>query len=82
MKKLNRHADLSYKMAETVGVDLTEVGQRGYFPPETVRSSIFSCMGCDDTSACEHWLEDHSKGAGETPGYCRNSDLFAKLKRG
>jgi len=82
MKKLDYHANLAYKMADTVGVDLTEAGQRGYFPPETIRSTVFACMGCDDTSDCEHWLEANSKGAAETPSYCRNSDLFATLNRG
>jgi len=74
MTRLNRHATLVGRMADTIGVDLAEEMQRGNFSPESWRAAVMSCTGCDNPDGCEAWLEAHRDGAEETPGYCRNKD--------
>ena len=79
--KFDRHAALVDKMADTVGVDLSEAVQRGNLAPEALLSTVYNCYGCAQGDACARWLAENSNGAPETPDYCRNGDLFATLVR-
>jgi hypothetical protein len=80
--KLDRHADLVNRMAETVGADLGDAAIRGQIRPEEMRSAVLRCTACDSVEECGHWLDDHAEGAAAAPGYCRNKatlDRLAKL---
>ena len=79
MTRLNRHAALVGRMADTLGVDLTEEMQRGSFSPEALRASVLNCTGCDNPDGCEAWLDAHGDGADRTPGFCRNKAQLEKL---
>ncbi|MFN3144213.1 MAG: DUF6455 family protein [Paracoccaceae bacterium] len=77
--KLDHHADLVHRMADTVGVDLAEGAMRGRIMEQELRSVVMRCMSCTEGEACEHWLEEHAKGADAAPDYCRNKSLLRTL---
>ena len=79
-KRLDHHADLVNRMANTVGADLEESLMRGQLSGQTLRSAVLRCVGCEGGSECPDWLAAHEAGSEQTPSYCRNSDLFAALK--
>ncbi|MDF1618969.1 DUF6455 family protein [Pseudothioclava nitratireducens] len=85
-RALNRHAALMNRMAETLGVDLTEAMRRGQFSSEGWRDAVVSCASCDDPTACLHWLADHAADDPDAapecaaPDYCNNRFLMACLK--
>lgn len=62
------HLSLRGAMAETA--DAAGVMRRA-----TVR-----CLSCGHPQACKVWLEENQY-ADEAPGYCRNHDLFERLKK-
>lgn len=76
---LKRHADLVDRMAGTQGVDLEERMMAGVMRPDEVSDAVLACTGCASVDACATWL-DRTETAGATPDYCRNADLFARLK--
>jgi hypothetical protein len=78
---LKRHADLVDRMANTQGVDLEERMMAGKILPDDLSDAVLACTGCANPEACEHWLA-RNETAEQTPGYCRNADLFARLKLG
>jgi len=78
--KYDEHAELVEKMAETLGVDLTEEMMAGRWTPEDMQSTVSRCLGCTDPSQCKGWLQDNAAGADETPGYCRNKDLLEAMR--
>ena len=80
--KLDRHADLVNRMAETVGVDLVEQAMRGAVPDQEMRSAVLRCMSCDKVDACGSWMDAHSTGADAAPSYCRNKPVFDALVGG
>ena len=79
---LKRHAQLVDRMASALGIDLEEAGMRGDLSPSELSDAVLRCTGCSDPDQCERWLDEHEQGADETPGGCRNSDLFRQLKGG
>lgn len=80
VQRLDRHADLVQRMADTLHVDFGEAMLRGTLAPEELRSAVFRCMGCECVSACADWLEAHAEGADRAPGYCRNRDMLGGLR--
>lgn len=76
---LKRHADLVDRMASTQGVDLEERMMTGKLRPEELSDAVLACTGCANADACVHWL-DRTENAEATPDYCRNADLFGRLK--
>jgi len=88
LKKLNRHAALMNRMAQVLGVDLTEAMAQGQLSGEEWREAVVRCTGCDDPTACIHWLADHdapedhggAATAHEAPGYCNNRLMMARLR--
>lgn len=81
MDKLDRHADLMQRMADTVGADLGQAMQDGRLSAEGLRSAVLRCTSCDSVGACEHWLEAQEAGTIDAaPGYCRNADLLERLQ--
>lgn len=79
--KLNQHAGLLNKMADTLGVDLAEAAQEGRLAPEDLRASVLRCTGCSDPAECMHFLVEHAAtGAEAAPEFCRNRQLFSELR--
>jgi hypothetical protein len=79
-KKYDRHAGLVDRMAGTQGIDMDEAVQRGDLAPGELEQTIYTCLGCSQTEACERWLSLNAEGAEATPGYCRNEAVFKSLK--
>ena len=77
--KVDRHSALVGRMADTLGADMVGASVSGAVPETALRSAVYNCMSCDETEACEHWLEDHAEGAATTPDYCRNKALLERL---
>lgn len=71
-------AGLVERMADTVGASeaLSAHASRAVI----TRRAVSRCVGCSETQACQHWLDAHES-ADQAPDYCRNHDLFERLKR-
>lgn len=79
-RTLNRHAALVSRMAETLGLDLTQVMREGRLQSEAWRDAVLDCTCCTAPEACMAWLaERHETGAEAPPDYCRNAGLMARL---
>lgn len=83
---LKRHADLVDRMATTLGIDLEGKMMEGALQIDTLGDVVLACTGCSDPEGCDRWLATH-EGEGQAeigtaPGMCRNSDVFALLKKG
>ncbi|MEX5727542.1 hypothetical protein Ga0609869_000895 [Rhodovulum iodosum] len=78
--KFDEHADLVQKMAEALGIDLTEAMMAGNWTPEDMQATVKRCLGCTDPAHCKGWLTDNAAGSEETPGYCRNKDLLEAMR--
>lgn len=46
---------------------------------EALRNAMLRCMSCGKPEACSAWLSEHGN-AEEAPSFCRNHDLFARLR--
>lgn len=79
---LKRHADLVDRMADRVGLDLEDVMMEGRMLPEDINDAVLACTGCANPAECEHWLAGPAEGSGAVPDYCRNGQLFSRLKDG
>ncbi len=80
LKSLDHHTGLVNSMAATVHADLATALQHSQLSGQELRNAVLSCMGCEKTEACEGWLADHAAGADQTPAYCRNGALMARLQ--
>ncbi|AMY68436.1 DUF6455 family protein [Frigidibacter mobilis] len=81
-RTLNRHAALVSRMAETLGLDLTQATREGRLSADAWRDAVLACTGCADPGDCMIWLADrHEAGAEAPPDYCRNAGLMAELAR-
>ncbi|QFT64813.1 hypothetical protein SAMN05421853_101322 [Roseivivax halotolerans] len=74
----DKHETLVSRMADTLGLDLEELGQRGLFPSAERDDAILSCLGCTQLGSCEAFLLD-TVAADAAPPYCRNAERFATL---
>jgi len=79
---LKTHATLVDRMANTLGLDLEEVMMEGRMTFDQLGDAVLSCTGCTQPEACGRWLDAQTETVHDTPGYCRNSDLFDRLKAG
>lgn len=80
MQKIDRHANLMHRMAETVGADLGDALVSGRLSGQQVRSAVIRCSGCAHADECVGWLGDHAGGAEAAPSFCRNAGLLARLR--
>lgn len=78
---LKRHAHLVDEMANAQGLDLEEQILRGNLAVSDLEDAVLRCTGCTKPCDCEDWLASRSLPADSPPDYCRNSELFADLKR-
>lgn len=77
--KIDRHARLMNRMAETVHVDLSDALARGRLSSQDLRNAVMACVGCEGGADCPEWLTQHAPGAADTPVYCRNRTLFHRI---
>lgn len=73
------HAGLVDRMADKLGIDISEQTQRGKMTDQEFGRSVARCLGCTDVAACEAWLEIQQGQADAPPPYCRNAGLFADM---
>ncbi len=77
--RFDTHAGLVNRMSQTLGVDLAEESLRGRMPPEDLRATVLSCMGCREPGSCAKWLDAHPEGSDVAPGFCRNKERLEGL---
>ncbi|MBZ0163651.1 MAG: DUF6455 family protein [Notoacmeibacter sp.] len=77
-RKVIRHADLLEGMIARV--DVREAMSEVPHAAEVKRRALARCMTCEEPDACEIWLNEHVS-ADETPHFCRNHNLMARLKQ-
>lgn len=75
--RMMRKADLMEKMIDTV--DVRDALEQRPDHANVLRRAANRCMTCAEPNACESWLAEHEQ-ANEAPSYCRNHDLFERLK--
>jgi hypothetical protein len=80
-ERIDRHSDLFHRMAAVTDIDLRDAMIDGRLNAHQLPSAIWRCTACTEAEACARWLEDHAEGSRVTPGYCRNRDLLAQLRR-
>lgn len=80
LDKIDRHADLMNRMADTVHANMSEALAHDALTAQELRNAVVACMGCEGGDQCPDWLADHATGAEDTPDYCRNRALFHRLK--
>jgi len=87
LKTLNRHAALVNRMAQVLGVDLTEAMSKGKLSGEDWCEAVVRCTGCTAPETCMAWLserpapEDIEGPAAEAaPHYCNNRLMLARLR--
>lgn len=79
IKRIDHHADLLKRMADTVHADLGAALESGSMNAEEIRRAIFSCMGCKGASECPSWMDAHPQGSAAAPEYCRNRGWLSRL---
>ncbi len=77
---LDKHARLVSRMAEALGIDLDEAAMRGVLPRSELTDAVLRCTGCTNPDQCARWLDESAGDAGDSPAFCRNSDLFKTLR--
>ncbi|KPQ06796.1 MAG: hypothetical protein HLUCCA12_09315 [Rhodobacteraceae bacterium HLUCCA12] len=80
INRIDRHADLLKRMAETVQADLGAALESGSLSGEDLRRAMFTCVGCNHAAECPGWMDAHGDGAAAAPGYCRNRGWLARLR--
>ncbi len=77
MTRIAAKSDLIEQMMTTLEVRdrFAELPSGG----EVLRNAMLRCMSCGKPDACSAWLAEHGS-AEEAPDFCRNHDLFARLR--
>lgn len=71
------------RMAQLRGVDLQDAAIRGDMRFDEIADAVLGCSECSNPGHCDSWMEQQGKSVvPQTPGYCRNADLFARLTKG
>ncbi|MCL4187980.1 MAG: hypothetical protein KJZ85_10245 [Rhodobacteraceae bacterium] len=77
--RLDRHGALMTRLAGAVGADLAHAVSDGRLGAPDLRTALLGCTACANAGACEDWLDEHPRGAGAAPGFCRNRELLERL---
>ncbi len=77
--RIDRHAMLFHRMADTVNADLGDALIDGRIDGQGMRAAVFQCMTCEKPEACPGWMDAHPEGATEAPDFCRNKALLKHL---
>lgn len=81
LEKLNRHAELMGRMAETVDADLAEALLRGDLNGMILRGAVLRCTTCEAAQVCAEWLDSQDGAHGQpVPEFCVNRDLMERLR--
>jgi len=80
-QRIDEHADLMTRMAETLGVGLDEAVTDGRLSENCLSGAYLRCIGCREAEACSGFLAENAEGAEAAPDYCRNASLFEALTR-
>ena len=87
LKTLNRHAALVNRMAQVLGVDLTEAMGKGKLSGEDWREAVVRCTGCTAPEACTVWLSERPApedaegvAVAAAPHNCNNRLMLARLR--
>lgn len=88
-KTLNRHAALMNRMAQVLGINLTERMLLGKISGDEWRAAVVRCTNCSEPGECLHWLAEHAEAGtdpnappiSEAPPYCSNKMMMARLRR-
>ena len=81
--ELKKHAALFDQMAGHVGVDLERaIETDGSLSLDELGDAVLRCAGCSDPGHCAGWMAEQAGVASDAPSYCRNTDLFSRLKSG
>ncbi|MEX0318645.1 MAG: DUF6455 family protein [Ruegeria sp.] len=75
---LRRHADLVDRMASAQDIDLQEAAIHGDLTTDEISDAVLRCTDCPNPGHCAQFLARAAK-PGNTPEYCRNQELFARL---
>lgn len=79
--RLEKHAELVERMADTLRVDLAEELQTGRMTPEDMDETVLRCATCIDVGECQNFLAAHrDTGADTAPGFCRNKSQLEKMR--
>lgn len=78
--KLDRHTTLFQRMSAAKDVDFSDALAHGTIDPQAIRSAVFSCMQCEETEQCEHWLNEAGEGPTLEPSGCRNKALLNRMR--
>lgn len=73
-----RHTLLVNGMAKALSADLTAAVDDGDLTQAGYAQMVTRCRGCSQPDTCETLLRS-PKGTDETPDYCRNADILARL---
>ncbi len=78
--RIDRHANLVNRMADTVGADMGQALLDGRVTPQDLRGAVLRCARCEHVGKCVSWLGRHdATGADATPAYCSNRRLMARV---
>ena len=78
--RIDRHANLVNRMADTVGADMGAALLEGRVTAEDLRGAVLRCTRCAHVETCVGWLgRNEAAGADATPEYCRNRQLMARV---
>ncbi len=81
LSRIDHHTNLFLRMSEARNADVADALMHGRIDPQTLRSSVFRCMQCDETGKCEQWLDEDGEGPTPEPLGCRNRSLLERLGR-
>lgn len=75
--RVSRNIDLLDRMMVKLGVRdrFASLPNGG----DVLRRAAIRCMTCDQAHACSAWLDANEKQI-EAPAFCRNHDLFERVK--
>jgi hypothetical protein len=76
-RKMLHHADLMDSMTVKLGVRDAMANRPG--AAGVMRRASNRCLSCTAAGECEDWLATHDS-ADAAPSFCRNSELFERLK--
>ncbi len=78
--RIDRHANLVNRMADTVGADMGDALLDGRVRAQELRSAVLRCTRCDHVEKCVPWLGAHAEsGARSAPEYCSNRRLLSRV---
>jgi len=77
-EKLSKHAALVDRMADRLGIDLTEAELRAHLSGDEIVALTQRCTACTDPERCARLLDGTVKLEG-APDFCRNREKFADL---